>query len=84
MSEVSCLVGTEDGLFEIGGAGGVALEGRAVSCLVAENESFWCVLDGRDIFRGSPGGDWKEVAVLAEAPPSICSPGSARPGSTCC
>ncbi len=66
MSEVSCLVGTEDGLFEIGGAGGVALEGRAVSCLVAENGSFWCVLDGRDICRGSPGGDWKEVAVLPE------------------
>lgn len=66
MTEVSCLVGTEDGLFELGGGGGKALAGRAVTCLVAENGSFWCVLDGRGICRGSPDGDWKEVAALAE------------------
>lgn len=64
------LVGTESGLFELGGPRGLdldALAGRAVTAIVADGDHVWVLVDGQGILRGARGREWEEVARVEGA-----------------
>lgn len=63
------LVGTENGLFEVDGAGvheDFTLEGQEVTALAAADGLPWIVADGRLVMRRGRGGGWGMVARVPD------------------
>lgn len=56
------LVGTEDGLFEVG-EGRTQFPGRQVTALEAGGR--WVILDGTEVWRSSAAGSWEQAATLS-------------------
>ena len=56
------LVGTANGLHEIGGAGGPRHEGREVNAITKASDGWWAAVDGRELWHGE-SGDWEKAAV---------------------
>jgi hypothetical protein len=55
------LIGTADGVFEIGRSTPVGLAGQEVTGLVRENGSLWAIVGGQSVWRRDPEGDFVEV-----------------------
>jgi hypothetical protein len=60
------LVGSEDGLRELGGREGHELAGRPVTALAVDRGRWWAILDGRTIAARDGDGVWSETATLVE------------------
>ncbi len=60
------LIGTEDGLHELGGRERHELVGRPVTALVGDRGRWWAILDGRTIAARAGDGAWDELATVAE------------------
>src|SRR6266511_3809155 len=58
------LVGTDDGLHNVGDGAAVALSGHAVGALAGGDGSVWAVVDGREV-RGGQGAFPERLAVPA-------------------
>jgi hypothetical protein len=56
----SILVGTTDGLYELGKPAG--LEGRTVTDLALSGTDLWAITDGTSLLRSTDGGSWDSVA----------------------
>ncbi len=62
------LVGTQDGLHRLGGAGAVPdvkLSGHEVNALAGEGEAWWAIADGETVWRSDLPG-WREVGRARE------------------
>jgi hypothetical protein len=69
----SIVVGTETGLYELGGALRLEVEpfaGRPITSLAAGGGALWALVDGREVWRGSDGG-WHQVTRLP-GPAATC------------
>lgn len=56
------LVGTAEGVFEVGGSAPVGLAGQEVTALVGDNGSLWAVVAGQSIWHKKDEGDFVQVA----------------------
>jgi hypothetical protein len=68
------LIGTAEGLFEFGGRDPSRLEplaGVAITALAAGGEGDWALVEGRTLWRSSPGGPWRPVAAI-DGPRGTC------------
>ncbi len=72
MPDISLLVGTSDGLFELGSRERKALAGHAVTAFCQQNGLSWALLDKCSIWRTSDDGSWKELARLDEGSKAHC------------
>jgi len=52
------LVGTENGIHELGNGGGVRLSGSEITALAKGDSGWWAVLDGHEIWRAGDDGEW--------------------------
>lgn len=62
----TALVGTTDGLREIGGREQVWHSGREVTALARDNGTWWAILDGHNVWRAGSDMSWEEVASSDE------------------
>ena len=60
--EPRVIVGTDDGLYELGERQGLHLESHRVCALVREKETQWAVVDNTTIWRATDGDKWQQVA----------------------
>ena len=58
------LVGTIDGLHELGDNGRVQMAGHEIKSLALGDSGWWAVLDEGEVWRSADGGDWGEVTAL--------------------
>jgi hypothetical protein len=63
---VRVLIGTEDGLHELGRRERHELAGRAVTALAGDGGQWWAILDGRTVAVRAGDGVWDERATLAD------------------
>ena len=66
MATTALLVGTDDGLYALGGSRKKALGGHVVRALTREGERWWAIADGRSIRVDAGEGSWKELAATGE------------------
>ena len=62
--EQNILVGTEDGLRQLGGDGGVHMAGHQVSALTRDDSGWWAIADGREVWRREADGEWIRAASV--------------------
>jgi hypothetical protein len=60
------LVGTKDGLFELGATGQSHLPGRRISAIAGHRCDWWVAVDDREIWHAGVQGRWQRVAECAE------------------
>lgn len=60
----SILVGTTDGLYELGKPAG--LQGRTITALALSGTALWAITDGTSLLRSTDGGSWDSVAETEE------------------
>ncbi|MGH7319582.1 MAG: WD40/YVTN/BNR-like repeat-containing protein [Candidatus Rokuibacteriota bacterium] len=61
---VDVLVGTSEGLRELGMVERTHLDGREITAMARHRSGWWAIGDGRTIQRSDAGGSWEEVAVV--------------------
>ena len=66
MPQQKILVGTADGLYEIGEKPRTAVAGHEITSL-AGGAARWAVVDGREIWRQDPAAGWSPVVSLHES-----------------
>jgi len=59
------LVGTSEGLRELGAREAAHVVGHEVTALVVDGDRWWAILDGRTIAARDAAGTWTEVAPVA-------------------
>ena len=65
------LVGTTDGLHELGEERRVQLAGHEVTSLARGDSGWWAIIDGREVWRSGDDDEWKRIAA-AEALRTNC------------
>ena len=58
------LVGTSDGIHELGDKRRVQIAGREVKSLVKGDPGWWAVIDDGEVWRSANGGPWEAVASV--------------------
>ena len=58
------LVGTTDGLHELGKDRSVRLAGHEVTWVTNHASGRWAIVDGKEIWHAAPGGDWKRATSI--------------------
>ena len=56
------LVGTVDGIHELGEEREVHLAGHRAGCLAKDASSWWAVIDDTEIWRSTDAGEWRRIA----------------------
>ena len=62
--EREVLVGTADGLHQLGDQTQVSLASRVVNSLAMGESGWWAVVDRTDVWQSSSGADWEQVASV--------------------
>jgi hypothetical protein len=65
--ESAIFVATDKGLYVVNGEGATSvdgLSGRAVLAVARGADSWWAIVDGRELWRGAPGRRWSAAATL--------------------
>lgn len=65
------LVGTSDGLRELGPSERTHLGGHDITALARDGERWWVITDGRGLWRGGEHGSYEAVATL-DGPSATC------------
>ncbi len=60
------LVGTDDGIHQLGNSGKVHLPGRKCTSISNGPSGIWTLVDRRELWHCPPGGRWKQIAQLDE------------------
>ena len=60
------LVGTTDGLHELGGSEGVQIAGHEVNSLARDASDWWAIVDEREVWRSSDGNPWARHASVQD------------------
>lgn len=58
------LVGTDDGLHELGNGGDVRVAGHEVGALAGDEKGWWAILDGREVWRSAGDNMWARAAAV--------------------
>ena len=58
------LVGTADGLYELGDNARTLISGHEVTCLASGESALWAIVDGRELWTSDGNGAWGGVAAL--------------------
>ena len=74
---IRILVGTSEGLRELGATERVHLAGHAVTALAFEGRRVWALLDGRTVWRADGDGTWRAEATVAGAEATCLMPTAA-------
>ncbi len=74
------LVGTKDGLFELGSRSRTHLGGHRITAVAVDGSAWWAAVDERDIWRGTWRAGarrrWERVTESADHPVTCLLPGS--------
>ncbi|MEE8278624.1 MAG: hypothetical protein V3R89_07890, partial [Thermoanaerobaculia bacterium] len=57
------LLGTANGLHELGADGPVQFEGQEVSTLAENGDTWWALVDHKELWRGDSYATWRKVAT---------------------
>jgi hypothetical protein len=71
------LVGTAQGLHEIGGEGAVHLPGQEITALARDGQAWWAVVAGEAVWRNQGDGTWDQQAVAGDQRLACISSGPA-------
>src|SRR5262245_36176476 len=71
------LVGTREGLRELGAREGGHFDGHEVTALAIDGGRWWAILDGRTVARREASGAWDELAALADGGATCLAPSPA-------
>lgn len=72
------LIGTTEGLHELGRRDATAFAGREVTALAEDWRAAWALLEGRALARREADGRWREVGTLSDGVEGTCL--AATPG----
>ena len=68
MPALRLLVGTTDGLYELGAREGSHLNGHEITALAGDGRWWWALVDGRTLWRSPDDSSWEKLAELQDAP----------------
>ncbi len=71
------VVGTANGLHQLGSRRRIALVGHAVTALAHEDSLWWAVIDGRTIWRATGLAGWRQVAEVGKGQATCLAPSGA-------
>ena len=60
--EMQTLVGTTEGLHELGDSGRVSLPGHKITALARDGSTWWAIVDRKELWRSESGDEWAHVA----------------------
>ena len=73
------VVGTTGGLHQPGGDKDILLSGHEVTALARDASDWWAILDRREVWHSSAGGEWGRVASLETMRANCLLPAAAGP-----
>lgn len=68
MPALRLLVGTSDGLYELGARERSHLNGHEITALAGDGRWGWALVDGRTLWRSPSDGSWDKVADFQDGP----------------
>lgn len=68
MPALRLLVGTSDGLYELGAREPTHLNGHEITAVAGDGRWWWALVDGRTLWRSPPDGSWEKWADLQDGP----------------
>jgi len=68
MPALRLLVGTADGLYELGARERRHLNGHEITALAGDGGGWWALVDGGTLWRSPGDGSWEKVADLQDGP----------------
>ncbi len=68
MPALRLLVGTSDGLYELGARERTHLNGHEITALAGDGHWWWALVDDRTLWRSPSDGSWEELADLQDGP----------------
>ena len=66
MPALRLLVGTSDGLYELGAREWTHLNGHEITALAGDGRWWWALVNGRALWRSPSGGSWEKLAELQD------------------
>jgi hypothetical protein len=69
---MQALIGTTEGLHELGEREATAFAGREVTALAEAADGAWALLDGRALARRAADGEWREAGALPDGVEGTC------------
>ncbi len=68
MPALRLLVGTSEGLYELGAREPRHLSGHEITALAGDGRGWWALVDGRTLWRSPVDGSWEKLADLQDGP----------------